>query len=228
MRNRFLFAFTLCCLSVTAQAQFSQCNTDLANGRIGPYDYFDPRNSQPTGAAPQGNIKRVTNVHLTKSMIRLQHGNTTSISGDLDYTLRAIPNHPDGLDLVSRLEKKLNSPSAKFDKKLKGERLPKTADCYFRRALLLAPNRPVTHSIYGIHLHRNNKYEDAKKAYSRAIELGSQNPEVHYNLGLTLYHLKEFAAAEDQAKIAYQKGYPLPGLRDFLRQEGLCQNSCER
>jgi tetratricopeptide (TPR) repeat protein len=201
------------------------CDLNLSNS-VGPWDYYDSINNVRNGENPMGNIKRVTNVHLTPGMLRLEKRASGTFSGDIDYTLRAIPNHPAGLDLASRLEKRLSQPGAELTNLLKYERPKHTAECYFKRAIALAPNRSYTYVVYGIHLHRFGKYEDASKAYAQALALGSDTIETNYNYGLSLVKSGRFAEAEQQAKIAYQGGFPLPGLRNMLQQQGYCKSEC--
>lgn len=215
--------FLVLCLTV----QFVHaCDLDLNNNGIGPWDYYDPSNSQPSGANPMGNIKRVTNVHLTPGMLRMEKRASGTFSGDIDYTLRAIPNHPAGLDLASRLEKRLAQPGAELTNLLKYEKPKRTAECYFQRAIALTPNRFYTYVVYGIHLHRFGNYDAANTAYAKALALGSTTIETNYNYGLSLVKSGRLADAEQQAKIAYQGGFPLPGLRNMLQQQGYCKTDC--
>ncbi len=200
------------------------CNMNLANGQVGPWDYYDSKNSVSNGESSMGNIKRVTNVHLSNKMLQLTGRATGPIAGDLDYTLRAIPNHPDALNLASRLEKRIKSPFV--SKLLKYESMKESADCYFQRALKLA-KRAETYEVYAIHLHRNKKYSEAVEQYHEAINLGSKSAGLHYNYGLTLIKLKNYHEAEQQAKIAYKLGYPLPGLRNQLKKQGYCKSNCQ-
>jgi tetratricopeptide (TPR) repeat protein len=43
-----------------------------------------------------------------------------------------------------------------------------------------------------------------------------KSPEINYNLGLLLVEMKDYSAAVERAKRAYELGYPLPGLRNKL------------
>lgn len=213
---------------LTYSALVSSCDLNLGNNDIGPWDYYDPINSTPNGANPMGNIKRVTNVHLKPGMLRMETKASGSFSSDIDYTLRAIPNHPAGLDLASRLEHRLQQPSSANIRMLRYEKPVRTAECYFQRAIALAPNRFYTYVVYGIHLHRFGKYDAANKAYERALALGSNSIETNYNYGLSLVKTGRYADAEQQARLAYQGGFPLPGLRNLLQQHGYCKTECSK
>ena len=45
--------------------------------------------------------------------------------------------------------------------------------------------------------------------------------EIHYNLGLICLELKDTECAQSHARVAYEKGYPLPGLKRKLAERGL-------
>lgn len=200
-----------------------KCNMDLSNFKTGPWDYYDAINSQPNGANRMGNIKRVTNAHLTQKNLQMLR-NRDRLTDDLDYTLRAIPNHPDALNLASRLERMLNSDFV--PQNMKYEKMTKSADCYFQRALKLRKHAG-TYEVYAIHFHRNKKYSEAKEQHIKAMNLGSKSANSHYNHALTLIKLEEYQEAEQHAKIAYKLGYPLPGLRKQLQKHGYCKSNCQ-
>ena len=201
----FLLTFPL---SVNA---YNPCG-DLQNA-YGPFDYFDPATH---GRAPgsKNRIHVVERVHFSSSVQRLK-GRTSSLMGDLDYTLRAIPNHPRALLAVSKLERRVG-------------RLPqepnntwlRTADCYFDRALRLTPQNPIVHMIYGIHLHAINDLKKALKHYKIAERLNPESAELAYNMGLLYVDLKQYENAKKYAKQAYARDYPLAGLKNMLAEVG--------
>ena len=51
-----------------------------------------------------------------------------------------------------------------------------------------------------------------------AVELGVENSNLYYNMGLIYLDLKEYEKALNYAHQAYRLGFPLPGLRDRLRK----------
>lgn len=51
-------------------------------------------------------------------------------------------------------------------------------------------------------------------------ESGGQSSEIHYNLGLLYFELKEMDNAVAYAKKAYEEQYPLPGLQEKLKRAG--------
>jgi tetratricopeptide (TPR) repeat protein len=50
--------------------------------------------------------------------------------------------------------------------------------------------------------------------------VAGSSAELHYTLGLVLVDLREFEAARQEARLAYELGYPLPGLRRKLDAAG--------
>jgi tetratricopeptide (TPR) repeat protein len=79
--------------------------------------------------------------------------------------------------------------------------------------------------IYGIHLHKVRKLDEALKLYKAAEKLEPRASEVHYNLGLLYVDKKDYRQAVLHAKKAYQLGYPLPGLRNKLISLGVWTES---
>ncbi|MFD2167332.1 hypothetical protein ACFSJY_13850 [Thalassotalea euphylliae] len=205
-------------LSFSVNANERKCGS--LDNHFGPFDYYDPANHQSTGAQSQGKIRIVTKRHLTKSMLRLKRGSTGSIADDLDYTLRAIPNHPKGLDLASRfeLERKNSATFAKRHKKLF-----LSADCYFERAMRFQPEEGETAMIYGIHKHRFKQYDQAVVAYKKAERLGLDNIQLSYNLALSYVAMQNYEAALPIAKQVYAEGFPLDGLKNKLISAGVWQ-----
>lgn len=185
------------------------CDPNLAS-RVGPRDYFDDKHHKA------GRIGIVERIHLTPEMLRLEKGNTASISDDLNYTLTVIPNHPAGLDLASRLDRAIKD----FPERYRREKLTRTVDCYFQRAFWFTPSQPYLHYIFAIHLHRNQAYQQAAEAYSQAQRLGLNNAELAYNYGLTLFELKRYDEARKMADNAKALNYPFDGLQQKLAKKG--------
>lgn len=170
----------------------------------GPYDYnnaYDRIHKLPI----------VEKFHFTRSVRMLEHGSSGSLPGDLDYTLRAFPNHPYALYAMARWQLQ------------HGDRAGPnyyTAECYFKRAIKFRPKDGVVWMIYGIFLQRKGELEAALQKYLHAKKLIPKSPELDYNLGLLYVKLKKFAKARQFAELAYKGGYPLPGLRDKLKAAG--------
>src|SRR5437868_1067555 len=72
-------------VSVARAQNLGDCGS-LDNPSYGPFDYR-------TATAYQKQLVEIIGAHFTSSVESLQHGNTAPIGGELDYTLRAFPNH---------------------------------------------------------------------------------------------------------------------------------------
>lgn len=86
----------------------------------------------------------------------------------------------------------------------------------------LIPNQPTNDTIYSataILERRLGNLEGAKETLLRGHQaVGGRSAEICYNLGLILIELGEIDEAEKYAKLAYELGYPLPGLRAKLER----------
>lgn len=193
---------------------------DLDNGENGPFDYWDPERRE--------RLKLVEKFHFTPKVESLFSGESGYISGDLDYTLRAFPNHPRALYSVSRYERQ-QMKKAQDDKKSSQPQIaqllssggwPRSAECYFDRAMRWRPNDPTVRLIYGIHLHLTGKLPQALEQYKLSERIQPKSADLNYNMGLLYFDIKQYALAKEYAKRAYQLGYPLPGLRKKLAGVG--------
>ena len=90
----------------------------------------------------------------------------------------------------------------------------------FRLATEWRESDGVVWLVYGIHLHKADRFEDAIEKYRVARDLMPNAAEVHYNLGLAYVELGDTERAREAAVKAYQLGYPLPGLKSKLRRAG--------
>ena len=173
---------------------------DLKNA-FGPFDY------RQAASLPQ-EYNLVIGAHFTPDVENNIKGNAGYLAGDIDYTLRAWPNHPQALASMSRqatIEKSLIPRGAKWP-----------VDCYFLRAFQFAPDDGAPHAVYGNHLMNQGKSDLAMKEFKRAVELDPENPTINYNAGLAYFHAKEYDKALMHARKAYALKFPLPGLKNKL------------
>jgi tetratricopeptide (TPR) repeat protein len=178
------------------------CPTDLGmNGFHRPLDYNDPDD--------QYQIKiNVERNHFTPNVEALIKGQTGDLGADLALTLRAVPNHYRALYAMSRWQLENGFPA-------NDERIW-PVDCYFTRALLFKPEDPTIYMLYGIYLHKAGKLHKSLEEYKNAEKYAPDLTELHYNMGLLYFDLKDYDMALIHAQKAYKQGYPLPGLRDKL------------
>lgn len=202
-----LLAILYICLSVSAPLASAQAYSACGNleNAYGPYDY---RNQ-----AFAKNLKLVEIAHFTAKVESLVAGNTSTRPGhDLDYTLRAFPNHHRALYAMAR-----------YQMRFPGRRPPEanyTAECYFERAIRFAPDDETVRMLRGIYHAKIGDNEEALKDYMDALRIAPDSSQIHYNIGLLYVKLKKFEQARVHARRAYDLGFPLPGLRDQLKRVG--------
>jgi len=203
-RARFPWSVWFClCVALLASpapssAQDEDCG-ELKNA-YGPYDYR---------TVPPGSLNLVEAGHFTPDVERLIRGQSGYLGADIDYTLRAIPNHPRAIVSMANLSfKEKKDPP-------RGSRY--TVNCWFDRAIRLAPDDPKVRSAFGYYLSRKGELKKALEQLRLALEMGQDDGNTHYNLGLVLFNLKEYDEALIQAKEAESRGFPLQGLKNKLK-----------
>jgi len=74
--------------------------------------------------------------------------------------------------------------------------------------------------IYGIYLARVGEDDEAIKQLEMAEKAEPNDANTLYNLGLLYFGKKNYDKALDYAQRAYQRGFPLPGLKNMLSEVG--------
>jgi Flp pilus assembly protein TadD len=190
--------------TATAQ-QPGELDCGSLENSVGPYSYHS------TEAVALQFKANVESNHFNRTVRSLQGGQTAvGPMADLDYVLRAFPNHPEALMLVARYQAEGGSRG-----------VFRSADCYFQRARLFTPDDPVMHMLYAIYLTQKKQDERALESYEEALKLSPDYAEAHYNIGLLLVKLGRLDAAKVHAEKAYAAGYPLDGLRRQLVRRGV-------
>lgn len=219
IRHHLKFAtLLLIAISCTSYADDDYENCGTLENHYGPFDYYSPAN-HTSGPGARSKISIVEVRHLTPGMLQLKKGSTAvQIRQDLDYTLRAVPNHPAALDLASRFEDRRRD-STMFAKAQKPLYL--SANCYFKRAIMLTPNNGTVWMLYALHAHRQGRLNAAVERYRRAEALNLDSAVFHYNFGLTLLDVNDLEGAREHAERAAELGYPLEGLKKRLADRGV-------
>lgn len=137
--------------------------------------------------------------------------------GNLDYTLRAFPNHHVALTALVGLAFSNRKSKVPYDK-LVG--MNYTIECYLIRAMTFRPDDGVVKMIYALYASKLGKPKQAVQLLEQAKELRPEDANLYYNLGLAYDDLKNYDAALENAHRAYALGFPLPGLRQRLQREG--------
>ncbi len=214
---RFLNYITLLCFvdllvapSATAQdanpapwigTNFSGVHCEGRGQGYGPFDYR-------LRGSYTAELSLVESAHFTPAVENLISGATnTSPMSDIDYTLRAWPNHHRALNSIIRFN--LNDPKSQT------AGYP-AAECYLNRALNFAPKDATARMLYAVLLHRIGSQKEALEVYQQASELEPDNMQIMYNKALLLADMGQRSEAEAIATFVYSREFPLPGLRRKL------------
>jgi len=195
------------------QSESSACGP-LGN-TFGPYDYRDHAGSVDFKTNRNNPLFLVESAHFRPEMealIRGGQGARSDVGPELDYTLRAFPNHHKALDAMVRLSERLKMDPAR------GARYP--VDCWFERSIRFRPDDTIVRMIYAAYLGKVKRLPDAKAQLKFAADTAKDNAFTHYNIGLIYLDMGEFDLALAQAHIAYGLGMQRPELRDKLTSNG--------
>jgi hypothetical protein len=202
--KRFISGVALgCLLNAMSYGQEVHGCGDLRN-HYGPFDYTNP-------VARRDLLPIVEGAHFTPQVAALVRGQSGDHPiSDIDYTLRAFPNHHGALSSVSRYAlnggRRWSNPDVQ------------SAHCYFRRAIVFAPHDAAVRILYGNYLLKSGNEADARKEYEQALSLAPESADIAYNAGLFFVEIGDLDRARSLAKLAYEKGYPLPGLRTRIEE----------
>lgn len=173
---------------------------------VGPWDY---RTRGMTSRLRWDHADNIRN-HYDPAIRRMNDGEYSErVIGDLDFLVRVWPNHVPGLRALIQY----NQAGGKVYRY-------RTVECYLERARRFAPNDPAVALLEGGFYLRQRELERARKSFDAAREMQPDSMDVHYNLGLFYIEAREFDKAVFHAKEAYSLGYPLPGLKNRLKQLG--------
>jgi tetratricopeptide (TPR) repeat protein len=180
------------------------CGTLRSQGQYGPYDYRTARGES---------LRLVEGAHFLPDVEALIRGKTsTTAGGDIDYTLRAFPNHHRALIAMTRLSEK--------EQKAKPVGSHYSIDCWYERAVLFQPDDLTVRMLYAIYLNKNNRQSDAVAQLGYATSFAKDNGFTHYNIGLVYFDMKVYDEALASAHRALALGFSRTGLRDQLNSVG--------
>ena len=184
-------------------AAFAQSACGPLQNAFGPFDYRTEKGN---------NLNLVESAHFTPPVEALIKGNAGYLGQDLDYTLRAFPNHHRALMSVMRYWEKTKSPQPSD--------LRYSVDCYFQRALQFKPDDTTARLIYATLLGKQSRQADAVLQVDTAQKYAGDNAFTHYNVGLVYFDLKQYDKSLAQAHVASDMGFGQTGLRDQLKAVG--------
>lgn len=153
--------------------------------------------------------------HVRPALRRLDEGDFSApVIYDLHWTLERWPNHYIALQLTQRFE--AGGGDADYY-------IP--VSCYFERAKWFARDDANIHILQGIYEHKKGHDNLAEQSWVRALHIDHNAVEAHYNLGLLYFNQKDFSKSVEHARLAYDLGYPLPGLKSKLLKKGYWENN---
>lgn len=174
----------------------------LANP-YGPFDYRRER-----GKA----LAIVDSHHFNGDVRSLRKGQTGTLGGDLDYVLRAAPNHHLALATLSEWGVRLKTKEP--------PNLPRSIDCYFERASRFQPDDYLVRLLYANFLQRMNLKAEALATLEPLDKLEGLQAFTHQNLGMLLLDLGETERALVHAWKSQELGWVRPGLKERLEKAG--------
>lgn len=204
-RAKTLVGLLLCwSLTVAAQPATNPCGS-IANA-YGPYDYRTERG---------GKLAIVEQYHFkphVEALLRLPGMSGVSLGGDIDYTLRASPNHHRALVAMTRYGERLKLP------KVPGADY--TVACYFDRAIRFAPDDLVVRMLFASWLGRQGEVAAAEGQLDFVGRHAAVNALTLHNAGLVYMELKQYEKALEYDHRAKALGYARKDLEEKLRAAG--------
>lgn len=197
-----LLAAGLATTGAMAQQADPACGNPFANS-FGPYDYRTDRGQ---------NLKVVEDFHFNPRVEALIRGQSGTVAGDLDYVLRAFPNHHRALVSMMRLgarTKGIRPQGAQFD-----------VECYFKRALTFRPDDAVARMIYVQYLTANGRKPEAAAQLDQVVTSNKDSAITQHNAGLLYLEMGDTDKALAQAHRAAALGMQEHALKRQLQAAG--------
>ncbi len=193
------------CYAATLECPNARGSTNGGHsGQFGPFDYRDPANR----IGPSSPLHVVEIYHFTTGVATLTKGESSSVTGDLSYTLRAFPNHHRALQSLADLgiqAKRINVGD-----------LPYSIPCFFIRAKNYSPTDGMVDAVYAYYLANMNQKDLARIEADLAIKKADNNPRIYYDSGLAYYYIGEFKKAKECSEMAKKLGSTAVGLDTLL------------
>jgi tetratricopeptide (TPR) repeat protein len=216
-------AFFMACVANLATAAES---TNYGK-QFGPFDYYNHR----TPASAYGAVE---SVHFgVRTELLLRQGNFCNYWSDLDYTLRAFPNHPKALMKMAEFLKahvaceiggsKISghSPLELAEQIESGQWQGRTMEYYFEKAIQYRPEYTETRLLYARALVDVQKRDQAIAILTNCLKLHPGSSEAHYDLGMLYFGNGDLQSSLQHARRAYQLGKPPAELRSNLVAAGV-------
>ncbi len=188
------------------QLQTAVCGTiGVSQRQFGPFDY----------RSIDGKSRfLVESAHFTADVESLHKGVTSRRpGGDIDYTLRAIPNHHRALLSMRRLAERTSLE--------RPQDMRFSAQCWFERAIAFRPDDAVTVMLYADFLHAQKRTEEGLRMLAHVEQLTGDNPFTNYNLARMYLTLGQAAKALPFARKALELGNQRTDVKEQLASLGV-------
>jgi tetratricopeptide (TPR) repeat protein len=190
---------------------FADCGFERAGD--GVVKDYRSRNSDPQ---LRWSIADIDRNHYEPAVSRMRSGERTErVISDLNYLLQRWPNHYPGLQAIIEYE----SRGGRF------YGYP-SAQCYFVWA---HENYADDSRVLMMEAYYYWKKKGDKRAaiflYEEALAVDPTSVDLQYNLGLVYFDTGDYTKSLEHAWVAYDGGYPLPGLRKKLEGAGAWRDS---
>jgi tetratricopeptide (TPR) repeat protein len=185
-------------------ARVSEAERRVAEASIGS-DTYSPVHHHCAGLALVARAKLEPDPTARKRLLK----RAIEESG---YTLR-------GVTPASPLYASINANLARAEQGLGN--IP-AAEGYYERTIAAKPADSQSYIGLAILYKETKRLDLARSTLEKGLtSIEGEGIELHYTLGLMCLELKDTACAQEHARVAYEKGYPLPGLKRKLAERGL-------
>lgn len=174
---------------------------------FGPYDYTNILHKKTS-------LKIVETYHFTLDVENLIKGQSGPLESDLNYTLRAWPNHHRALVSIIKYQLKINQ-------KFVPGKLETPPECYLQRAIHFSPEDAISYSLYAYYLKEIGQTDNAATLYQKALAISPNNSKIEYAYSKFLLEIKQYDKALEYAKKAYAHGKPANALKEQLIKLGV-------
>ena len=229
--GRYLLLALGVCFGILPAATMAAPAADY--GQFGPYDYYNP---------PKGALALVESAHMGPIIAEAKYrGRWCEYYDNLDYTLRAFPNHPLALTLMAEYldsrspcgREPAPAPRGRSPLELaaaieSGAWRERNADYYFEKGIEYKPKdapksvvkRPETRILYGKFLYERKRLNSALTQFTEAVKLDPSAAEAYYYLGLVHFDKNNPQAAKTYIDKARTLGQPPKELKQKLISVG--------
>lgn len=214
----------VCVWPMIGHGQVSPAMCGPLDNAFGPFDYRSDH-YQPSPGDLQSHkekLRLVESVHFPPNVEMLLGGSARgagTLWGDLDYVLRAFPNHHRALAASLKWweRNKISMPTG----------MDRPIECVFERAVRFRPEDTVSRLLYATFLLRNDRRAEAMSHIDAAKGFAGESAFAHYNVGMVYADAGAFDQALEQAHRAKALGLPHTGLADRLKAAGRWQEPLE-